>query len=216
MESQPSADAPLLRRLTVGDEPDTWSSAGFAVDDAGSCRIGQVEIALVGSSDGPGIRSWAFQGDVTDELDGIATTAVDDGPDRARVPGGASHPNGCMMVDHVVVLTPDTSRTVAAFEAVDMPALRTRETDTYGLPMLQTFFRSGEVVIELVGPEEPTSDDCASFFGLAHTVSDLDAAAALLGDGLGRIKDAVQPGRCIATLRHKQFGMSVPTVLMTA
>jgi hypothetical protein len=32
------------------------------------------------------------------------------------------------------------------------------------------------------------------------TVADLDALAARLGDHLGRIKDAVQPGRRIATL----------------
>ena len=30
--------------------------------------------------------------------------------------------------------------------------------DTYGAPMRQTFFRAGEVIIELVGPEEPATD----------------------------------------------------------
>ncbi len=211
MASQHGADTPLLCRLTVGDDPDAWRSAGFAVDDAGSCRIGQVEIALLGPAGGPGIGTWGFTGDVLDGLDGLETVAVD------SPPGGDAphHANGSVIVDHVVVLTPDTARTVAAFEGAGLVALRTRETDTNGLPMLQTFFRSGEVIIELVGPEEPSGEDPASFFGLAHTVSDLGATADLLDDGLGRIKDAVQEGRRIATLRHKQFGMSVPTAFMT-
>ena len=205
----------MLRRLTVGDEPDTWRAAGFIVDDTDSCHIGQVEIALMGPADGPGIHSWGFTGVIPGDLDGIATDTFQTRSDGKTSPASAVHPNGCQTVDHVVVLTPDTSRTLSAFEAVGLPALRTRETDSYGLPMLQTFFRSGEVTIELVGPDVPTSDDPASFFGLAYSVSDLDAAAALLGDGLGRIKDAVQPGLRIATLRHEQFGISVPTALMT-
>jgi hypothetical protein len=32
---------------------------------------------------------------------------------------------------------------------------------------------------------------------------------------LGHIKDAVQPGRRIATLRHRDVGMSVATAFMT-
>jgi hypothetical protein len=50
---------------------------------------------------------------------------------------------------------------------------------------------------------------------LAYTVQDLDATARLLGENLGRVKDAVQPGRQIATLRHKEFGMSVATAFMS-
>jgi hypothetical protein len=44
--------------------------------------------------------------------------------------------------------------------------------------------------------------------------SDLDALAARLGDKLGPIRDAVQPGRRIATLR-REAGSSVPIAFMT-
>jgi hypothetical protein len=47
------------------------------------------------------------------------------------------------------------------------------------------------------------------------TVDDLDALGALLGEHLGDAKDAVQEGRRIATLRHKELGMSVATAFMT-
>jgi hypothetical protein len=45
-------------------------------------------------------------------------------------------------------------------------------------------------------------------------VTDLDAAAARLGDGLGTPRDAVQPGRRIATARGAA-GLGVPLALMT-
>ena len=95
------------------------------------------------------------------------------------------------------------------------PSRLTRHTDTYGAPFQQTFFRAGEVLVELIGPEEPSGDGPATFFGLAFTVTDLDAAADLLGDALGNAKDAVQPGRRIATLRHKLLGISVAIALMS-
>jgi hypothetical protein len=69
--------------------------------------------------------------------------------------------------------------------------------------------------VELIGPAEPSGDGPAAFFGLAFTVADLDATKAMLDDALGEPKDAVQPGRRIATLRHKQVGMSVATAFMS-
>ena len=40
------------------------------------------------------------------------------------------------------------------------------------------------------------------------------AEDAVLGDGLGSIKPAVQDGRRIATIRHKTYGLSVAVALM--
>jgi hypothetical protein len=81
--------------------------------------------------------------------------------------------------------------------------------------MKQVFFRLGEVILELVGQPEATGDGPPGFFGLAITVDDLDALAGQLGDRLGTIKDAVQEGRRIATLRHRDIGMSVATAFMS-
>ena len=55
----------------------------------------------------------------------------------------------------------------------------------------------------------------ASFWGLALTVADIDAAAALLGEHLGPVTDAVQPGRRIATLRHEAVGIPVPVAFLS-
>ena len=42
----------------------------------------------------------------------------------------------------------------------------------------------------------------------------LDVASALLGDRLGRVKDAVQPDRRIATLR-REAGAGIPLAFMS-
>jgi len=112
-------------------------------------------------------------------------------------------------------LAPDLARTITALGAIGVIPRGERETDSYGAPMRQVFFRLGQVILELVGQPDATGEGDPGFFGLAITVDDLDAAAALLGEHLGGIKDAVQDGRRIATLRHRDLGMSVATALMS-
>jgi hypothetical protein len=115
-------------------------------------------------------------------------------------------------------VTPDLGRTIPAFEARGLEVRRVRHTDQYGPPFRQVFFRGGETILELIGPDTATEGDDrpAHFFGLAFTVADLDATAAGLGERVGDVKDAVQPGRRIATLRHRDFDISVPVALMSA
>jgi hypothetical protein len=210
-----STATPRLTELVVGDPPEAWRAAGFAVDDDGVARVGQVAIRLVGRDDGKRIRGWSFADlDDRDDIDGLPVLPARDQDAGAADPG--SHPNGALRIDHVVVLTPALERTLAVFDTIGLETRATRETDTYGMPMRQAFIRSGEVILEIIGPVDPSDDDGpAGFFGLAHTVADLDATASLLGPALGDIKDAVQPGRQIATLRHRDVGVSVATAFMT-
>ncbi len=204
-----------IDEITVADPPEAWSAAGFTVDDDGVCRIGTVRVRLVGRDQGKRIVGWSLRGApdgalADGSLDGVPTTASSAAPCEP-----AAHEIGATSIDHVVLLSPDLHRTVKALQAIGLDIRGERDSDTYGAPMRQVFFRLGEVVLELIGsPENPGEGD-PGFFGLAHTVTDLDGLAARLGDGLGEIKEAVQPGRRIATLRHRDFGMSVATALMT-
>lgn len=205
-------DVPAVVGLEVADAPEAWRAAGFTVD-GDRCRVGGIELRLAGRADGERLRSWTWDGLAgTGDLDGLVTRVGDRPSGDAPV-----HPNGATLVDHVVVVTPRLDRSIAAFEARGLDVRRVRPTDQYGPAFRQVFFRGGETVIEMIGPDEPPADDdrAAHFYGLAFTVSDLEAAAAHLGDGLGHIKDAVQPGRRIATLRHAQYDISVPIALMT-
>ncbi len=213
--------APAVVELQIADEPDAWRAAGFTVVDD-IAQIGAITIRLIGRAEAKRIRSWSWSdlpGDPPDDpggtgsIDGLVTAVKPSSPN----PPGA-HANGSTIVDHVVVVTPNLERTTSAFAARGLDVRRVRDTDQYGAPFRQVFFRGGETIIELIGPVEPASDDSrpAHFFGLAFTVADIDATAALLADGVGRIKDAVQPGRRIVTLHHDQYDISVPIAFMSA
>ena len=163
--------------IHVADAPDAWARAGFTVDSAGDaapcCRVGGVRIRLVGSHHGSGIVGWSLGGlpaGFSGELDGIATTRSDDcGAATASTPtevnpaapaststhapraAPAEHSNGVTAIDHVVLLSPDPDRTVAAMEALGEHPRRERRGELGGQPIRQIFFRFGEVIVEVVG-----------------------------------------------------------------
>lgn len=215
-----------LVSLTVADDASAWTSAGFAVADE-AVTIAGTRIDLIGRAEQRserGIRGWTVSGleapTGKGAIDGLATTFVAAADDRAEdaLDTATAHANGTTGIDHVVIITPDLDRTLAAFGDVGLAVRRIRETESYGAPMRQAFLRLGPTIVEVVGGHEGTGQSAeeapSDWFGLALDVDDLDATATLLGEGLGGIKPAVQEGRRIATIRHKQFGMSVATALM--
>ncbi|MCB1017064.1 MAG: VOC family protein [Acidimicrobiales bacterium] len=217
---RPSPVSPQLVGLEVGDAAAPWVAGGFAVRDD-RCVIGSVTLALVGTGPGRGIRSWSLTGlpAGVDTVDGVPTVAAGPSDAGAEGPSGPAHPNGAVLIDHVVMLTPDPERTIAALAAVGVEHRRTRFPDGYPEPMRQDFFRLGEVILELIGPRAPGPDAAgrpARLYGLAHTVADLDATAVRLGDRLTTPKDAVQPGRRIATLHTRELDLSVPTAFLSS
>lgn len=209
-----------LTHVVLGDPPDAWRCAGFDVDAAGRFRLGATEVWCL-DSDHRGFVGWALDGIDTEldgieaDLDGIAT--LDGGLTTAPGPATTAHPNGISSIDHVVIRTGDCSRTIAAFEAAGLDVRGGRSTASYGAPMRQTFFWAGDVILELVGPDEdqPTTDERTSVFGLALVAADLDATAAAMGPLLGTPKDAVQPGRRIAGVRHRAAGIGLPVAVMS-
>jgi hypothetical protein len=78
--------------------------------------------------------------------------------------------------------------------------------------MRQAFHRLAGVVVELV---EHGDVDTVSFFGVAFNCGDLAAAVVLLGPAaISEPKDAVQPGRLIATVRE-DAGLGLPVAIMS-
>jgi hypothetical protein len=197
-----------LAALLIGDPPDVWADLGFAVD-GGAVHVSGVRHVLGGAK--KGIRDWSVRG-LDPEVDGIDGATF--GLPAAPAEPTPAHPNGVIALDHLVVSSPDVGRTIAALEAVGVDLRRVRDTGTYGAPMQQAFFKLGDVILELVGPKEPAGDGPLRFYGLAWTVRDLDETAAFLGDRLKPAKDAVQPGRRIATLASSG-GSTVPHAFMT-
>jgi len=137
------------------------------------------------------------------ELDGLPTDRSNAAPAR-----GVPQPNGVLAVDHVVAFTPDLDRTADALRAAGLTFRRLREEPTPGGAPRQAFFRMGEVLLEVVqappGSRIARRPDLpARLWGISCLVADLDATAAHLGPLLGEPRDAVQPGRRIATLRRE-------------
>jgi len=79
---------------------------------------------------------------------------------------------------------------------------------------MQAFFRLGQVIVEVVGDPRRTDSGQARFYGLAFTVTDIEATAAYLGPRLRPTKPAVQPGRLIATLDWS-VGSQLPMAFMS-
>jgi len=211
-----------LTRLVLGDDPAAWRRVGFDVDDSGCFALGRTVVTCTGrpgdGDPGPNFIGWSLDG-IDDDLDGLPTTdSVSAGP--ADLP--STHPNGITSIDHVVIRTGDCDRTIRAFESAGLEVRGGRSTTSYGAPMRQTFFWAGDVILELVGPDsdpdgaaEPTTDEATSIFGVALVADDLDATSEVLGDLLGHPKDAVQDGRRIAGLRHRDAGIGMPVAVMS-
>jgi catechol 2,3-dioxygenase-like lactoylglutathione lyase family enzyme len=202
-----------IDELVVGDEPLAWAALGFPVKD-GACVLGDVRIRLAGV--GEGLTGWSLRGHADGDLDGLPTERSE-GPAWNAPP---LYPNFITAIDHVVAITPDLDRTVAALQSAGLDLRRVREEPTPAGAPRQAFFRLGAVILEVV--QEPPeaieqgggADRPAFFWGLALLSEDLDATVEMLGRRVGDIRPAVQPGRRIATLR-RSAGLSVPVALMT-
>jgi len=199
--------APSIDELAVAAEPDRWRVAGFTVDEHDVCRAGASRVRLVGEEAGRGIiglsiRHLAGPGGKLPDLDGLPATLSTAPPSSP-----ARHRNGVERLDHVVALTPDLRRSVAVLEGAGLDLRRVREGRTPGGGARQAFFRLGEAILEVI--EQPAADGSpvdpskpTRLWGLAFVVADLDRAVGAMGDLLGTARDALQPGRRIATVRR--------------
>jgi hypothetical protein len=207
--------AATIDELTFADEPARWAQLGFSVSGE-EMQIGGVRVRLAGARAGDGFVGWALRDASSSELDGLPTT-ISTRPLQERAD---PHPNGVLAIDHVVAMTPALERSVNALRGAGLDLRRVREEPTPAGAPRQAFFRLGEEILELVqmpddaveragGPARP-----ARFWGLALSVEDLDRTVEGLGEHVGEIRAAVQPGRRIATMR-RSAGLAVPVALMS-
>ena len=226
---------PMLRELRLAADAGAWARLGFTVvDDA--CRIGDVVLRFADKGRGDqGIVSWTLAGVMAGgqelragsslDIDGLATEVSSAGRETGeRLPG--DHANGALLVDHVVVTTPELDRTFAALERAGLDLRRVRDAGPAppamaraGMPdarLRQGFYRLGAPILEVVGPDQrgPQADGPAAFWGLVVVVGDLEACARLAPERLGVPRDAVQPGRRIATVR-RSAGLGLPMAFIT-
>jgi hypothetical protein len=192
------AAQPTVDELFIAAAPEPWVAAGFEVD-ADVCEVGTVRLRLEGGP-GRGITAWSVRDLGEHDLDGLDTRASE-----APAAAGGVHPNGTLSIDHLVVISPELDRTTAVLQGAGLELRRLREGDTPGGSRRQAFFRMGELILEVV--EAPPGSNIAvdasgpaRLWGISFLVADLDTPAAVLGESLGEPRDAVQPGRRIATV----------------
>lgn len=207
---------PELRRLLIGDEPQSWIDAGFTVVD-GATTVGTIALQLLGpaadeADQDPkgGVLGWELTGIQDGSIDGIMSIGTDAPPAEPTL-----HANCVSRMDHVVIMTPDLERTTSAMRSVGFSPRRTREVPGSQPPRRQMFIWAGETILEVVGPTEATGSAPAAIWGLALTTTDMDRAARELGPYLSDPRPAVQPGRQIATVDTKALGISPALALMT-
>ena len=212
--------------LTIAGDLDTWRSLGLSATDDGliplfgtALRIVSPETAAAktgGMGATPedvqaGIVGWALSGidDTTTSIAGLTTTVVEQ-----LAPIFATHSLGARSIDHVVVMTGELESTTGdVARATGCELKRIREVGK----IRQGFHRIGRggLIVEVVQHEDDKRS-VAEFWGLVIIVEDLDAACARLGpDRVGEPKDAVQPGRRIATIRSC-VGLGTAVALMSA
>jgi hypothetical protein len=188
---------PELDEILLADPPHAWAALGFTVDAHDVISLGGVRIRL--GAPGTGIVGLKLRG-IEDghDLDGLPI-----GRSAAPPPEPARHAIGATAVDHVVALTPELHRTEQKLIAAGFDHRATRGG--------RAFFVLGQCLLELGGP----AGDHAHLWGLTLVVDDLDRAAELLGGRLKEPKQAVQPGRRIATVRSREAGLTTALALMT-
>jgi hypothetical protein len=198
--------------IAVAGDAAPWLRLGLrcaGVDEDGCQQIPLfgtgIEIDTTARS---GVRRLVMSG-IDPQLTQVDGITVEVRP--AQPPLFADHPLSARSIDHVVIATDSLARTSAAIaDATGAEVRRIRES----AEIRQGFHRLGGLIVEVVEraglPPGP-----ASIWGLALVVDDLDAACARLGaDSIDEPRDAVQPGRRIATL-SPAAGVGIPVALMT-
>ncbi len=197
--------------LTVAGDPEIWRSLGLTVGADGVIPLFGTGLKITEPSTPgePGITGWALSGvEPVVAIAGLSADVVEAGP-----PVFAEHALGAVELDHVVIMTSSLEAVSAAVaEATGCELKRTRELGI----ITQGFHRigSGGLIVEIV--QHPDFDRGeAEFWGLVINVDDLDAACELLGpERVSEPKDAVQPGRRIATIRS-EVGLGTAVALMS-
>ncbi len=199
--------------LEIADDAELWRQLGFVVDADGRCVIGGVEHRFVGPEAGRDAVRWVLDGPAPDEIDGLPTGSA---PGH-HTPPSPVHPNGVNRIDHLVIRTPSTPRTVASLSALGLERRGHRDTNSAGEQVDMTFFWLGDVLLELSGPPVPNpvkATQPSRFAGIAYACADLDATKAFFGERMTDPRPAVQQGRFIGALRG-EAGSTVPMAFMS-
>ena len=187
-----------LQELVLPADAAAWARAGLNVQGDLS-RVGATTLRF-------GAEGWsmALEGVAVGDVDGLAVH------EAGEPVAEATHPLGVTAIDHVVIFSDDADRTSRALDDAGLD-LRRMEDVPGDRPLRRGFVLSADCLFEVVTAQ---GVEAVRFWGLTLVVDDLDAAVAALGELCGSPRDAVQPGRRIATVR-KEAGLGFPVALIS-
>ncbi len=170
-----------LNEITVADQPDAWRAIGFTVED-GRVRIGDSFVIHLTGAPGGGITSWTLG---IDGLNGASTT--DPGgmkltvTDAARPTGTAVHENGVSRASKAVILTADTTASIARLReaTADLGAPENEGKGSDGAHYAIWPMDDTEVGLEVVCLDPDQGNDAMQ--ALFLVVDDFDAAVERVG-----------------------------------
>ena len=216
-----------LVRCDVGASATPWSEIGlFSSADSVPAssvhrgRVNDVELVLHPNASGFVSCTFATDAEVSEvsDVDGMPIHVEPlflehtEPTESQQLRRTDSIPFEMLGIDHVVVMTDDLARTSSAIEAaLGVQCARIREA---GKGVVQGFHKLDNTIIEIVtGPHVRTPG--AHLWGFVITVDDLDAWYGYVGDDVASMpRDAVQPGRKIATVRES-LGLGVAVAVMS-
>jgi catechol 2,3-dioxygenase-like lactoylglutathione lyase family enzyme len=200
-----------LLQLFIADEPTRWQALGLhgCVDTEGRwcCTAGPVGVIV-----DPGLEPTRA-GIVAWGLDTPVDSVPELGVRFVQTPGLCDVGDHRLVgIDHVVLMTASLEQTCELIaDRLGAPLKRVRDA---GGGVRQGFHRLGDVIVEVV--QAPgVAVGPAQCWGLVFTVTDLDELVGSWSDDVvSRPRDAVQPGRRIASLR-RGAGLATAVAFMT-
>ena len=191
-----------LTALKCADK--TWAGAGFNMNDR---IVSLTDVDIIFDQGSGGLVAWGWQGlpEAVTSICGIPAFEYNKKSEPVK------HPNGCISVDHVVLHSNDAEFVKAEFAKLQLHPRAVRDDIYPGLT--QIFYRPGQgTVIEVVVNKDFPK---AFLWGATVVVTDIDVAKNLLKENASEPKKAVQPGRKIMTVRHRNLHMETNMAMMT-
>lgn len=203
-----------LLEINLSEDALPWERIGFDIltqNSTQSTHVGRTKLCFKKIDTIEGISSVHVEG-VKQSVDSLTFNPTTTSAGEIEAP---FHPNRIVRIDHLVVTTPNPDKTTKALIEAGITLSGVRTFGNSPNQTRQSFFWLGDVILELVGPHEVAKDGDPLFWGLALVSSDINETVNYLGDLCTPLKDAIQPGRQITTVKTRDLSIGVSIAIMS-
>jgi len=203
-----------LMEINLSEDASHWKRIGFEIiteNSTQSILIGKTKFYFKKIEAVEGITSVHVEG-IKQNVDSLRFETRTTSTSEIET---SFHPNRIERIDHLVVTTPDSDKTTKALLEAGITLSGIRTFGNSPNQTRQSFFWLGDVILELVGPHQVAKSGSPLFWGLALVSSDIKETVNYLGDLCTPLKDAIQPGRQITTVKTRDLSIGVSIAIMS-